>query len=145
MGEWTLLQSSVYHWTACFNTGSYLQWRMNMPLMTGYGWRWEGVWACFMRITASSDCRNRSGYKGPSMYLSESSVGMAWWPTSLNPIPRPVIRGQFTQICQIRPPVGEATGRVPVTVRSPNYAYNVRTVGWSWWTGPWWPIADDRI
>ena len=70
-----------------------------MPLMMGLGWRWEGVWECFMHMTDKLDCKTRSGSEGPPMSLSDSSVGSNLWPTSKDPRPQTTIWGRPKQVC----------------------------------------------
>ena len=86
-GYWYLLNPSMWQWASWFDPGYHLQWSKNPPFMIGLGWSWELVWACFMRMTASLDPRTYSGSKGPSMYLSDSSIGLTWCQTSQNPTP----------------------------------------------------------
>ena len=92
-----------------------LQWSKNPPFMTGLGWWQEGVWSCFIQMTASSDCRNRSGSNGPSMSLLESYVGLALCPTSKNLIPRPASWLILPQVFQRRPSVRGALRKFSLT------------------------------
>ena len=68
---------SMWYLTAWFDTEYHLQCRTNLPFMTDLGWWCGGVSACFMRLVASLYRGNKSGSKGPSIFLLGSSLGSA--------------------------------------------------------------------
>ena len=111
--------------------------------MTYLGWRWEGLYSCFMQMEASSDHGNWSGPKGPSMYLSYSSRGLAWLTTSKNPIPWHTSQERSEQGCHRRPPVGRAQERGTLTGSTYGNTSDVWNAGCSWRPEPWWPITEN--